>query len=37
MGGKPKKAAPKKGKDGDEEDKSVENFWKLYKKNCVEY
>ena len=36
MGGK-KKAAAKKGKDGDEEDMSVENFWKLYKKKCVEY
>jgi hypothetical protein len=33
----PKKAAKKGGKEGDEEDLSVENFWKNYKKKCVEY
>jgi hypothetical protein len=32
----PKKAAAKK-KEGDEEDLSVENFWKGYKKKCVEH
>lgn len=40
MGGKAKKAAPKKagGKDGDVEDKSVEMFWKTYKnKKIPEY
>lgn len=31
----PKKAAKKK--EGDEEDLSVENFWKAYKKKCAEY
>ena len=29
------KKKPKK--EGDEEDMSVENFWKQYKKKCVEY
>ena len=40
MGGKKKAGGgdKKKGKkEGDEEDLSVENFWKAYKKKCVEY
>jgi hypothetical protein len=40
MGGKKKAGGDKKaakGKAGDEEDLSVENFWKTYKKKCVEY
>lgn len=40
MGGKKKggdKKKPKAKKEGDEEDLSVENFWKSYKKKCVEY
>ena len=38
MGGKGKKAPPKKAaKEGDEEDLSVQNFWKTYKKKVVEY
>lgn len=39
MGGKKKPAGDKKKakKEGDEEDLSVENFWKIYKKKCVEY
>lgn len=40
MGGKKKggdkKKAPKAAKAGDEEDVSMENFWKFYKKKCVE-
>jgi hypothetical protein len=35
-GGDAKKKTAKK-KEGDEEDLSVENFWKSYKKKCVEY
>jgi hypothetical protein len=37
MGGKKKGGGDKKKKEGDEEDLSVENFWKAYKKKCVEY
>ena len=39
MGGKGKKAPAKKagGKEGDEEDLSVQNFWKNYRKKVVEY
>jgi len=38
MGGKKKGGDKKKAdKKGDEEDLSVENFWKAYKKKCVEY
>lgn len=40
MGGKKKAGGgdKKKGKkEGDEEDLSVENFWKAYKKKCAEY
>jgi hypothetical protein len=39
MGGKKKGDAPKKKakKEGDEEDVSVDNFWKAYKKKCLEY
>lgn len=38
MGGKGKKAPAKKAaKEGDEEDLSVQNFWKTYKKKVVEY
>ena len=37
MGGKKKGGGEKKKKEGDEEDLSVENFWKAYKKKCVEY
>lgn len=38
MGGKKKEAPKKKAKkEGDEEDLSVDNFWKAYKKKCVEY
>ena len=37
MGGKKKAAAKKKGgKDGDEEDLSVDNFMKFYRKKCAE-
>ena len=39
MGGKKKKAAPAKkakGPASDVDDISMENFWKLYKKKCVE-
>lgn len=40
MGGKKKAGGDKKaakGKAGDEEDLSVENFIKAYKKKCAEY
>ena len=39
MGAKKKAGgdAKKKKKEGDEEDLSVDNFWKAYKKKCVEY
>lgn len=38
MGGKAKKAAPKKAGKDDEEDKSVEMFWRTYKnKKIPEY
>ena len=39
MGGKKKGGDTKKKakKEGDEEDLSMENFWKLYKKKVVEY
>ena len=39
MGGKGKKAPAKKagGKEGDEEDNSVPNFWKTYRKKVIEY
>ena len=40
MGAKKKggdKKKPKAKKEGDEEDMSVENFWKSYKKKCDEY
>lgn len=37
MGGKKKGGGDKKKKEGDEEDLSVENFWKAYKKKCAEY
>jgi len=39
MGGKKKGGDAKKKakKEGDEEDLSMENFWKLYKKKVVEY
>lgn len=37
MGGKKKAGGDKKKKEGDAEDVSVENFWKFYKKKCVEY
>ena len=37
MGGKKKGGGDKKKKEGDEEDLSVEDFWKAYKKKCVEY
>jgi len=40
MGGKKKAGGgdKKKGKkEGDEEDLSVENFWKAYRKKCAEY
>jgi hypothetical protein len=39
MGGKKKPAGDKKKakKEGDDEDLSVENFWKIYKKKCTEY
>jgi hypothetical protein len=37
MGAKKKGGGDKKKKEGDEEDLSVENFWKAYKKKCVEY
>ena len=39
MGGKKKAGGDKKKakKEGDEQDVSVENFWKAYKKKCVEY
>ena len=37
MGGKKNGGGDKKKKEGDEEDLSVENFWKAYKKKCVEY
>jgi hypothetical protein len=37
MGAKKKGGGDKKKKEGDEEDLSVENFWKTYKKKCVEY
>jgi len=38
MGGKKKAGGEKKkAKQGDEEDVSVDNFWKAYKKKCVEY
>ncbi len=37
MGGKKKKGGGgKKGKDGDEEDVSVDNFMKFYKRKCAE-
>ena len=36
MGGKKKAAAKKGGKEGDEEDKSFENFVKFYKKRCTQ-
>ena len=37
MGGKKKGAAKKKaGKDGEEEDLSVENFMRFYRKKCSE-
>ena len=37
MGAKKKGGGDKKKKEGDEEDLSVDNFWKAYKKKCVEY
>lgn len=37
MGAKKKAGGDKKAKDGDEADVSTENFWKAYKKKCVEY
>jgi len=37
MAPKKKAGGDKKKKEGDEEDLSVENFWKAYKKKCVEY
>jgi len=37
MAPKKKPEGKKKGKEGDEEDLSVENFYKAYKKNCVLY
>ena len=37
MGGKKKGGGSKTAKAGDEEDLSVENFMKAYKKKCVEY
>jgi hypothetical protein len=36
MGGKKKKAGKGKGKKEDEEDLSVEHFWRAYKKKVVE-
>jgi len=37
MGAKKKAGGDKKKSAGDEEDLSVENFWKAYKKKVVEY
>ena len=37
MGGKKKGGSGGAKKAGDEEDLSVENFWKAYKKKCTEY
>lgn len=36
MGGKKKKAGGGAGKEGDEEDVSVDNFMKAYRKKCAE-
>ncbi len=36
MGGKKKKAGGSGGKEGDEEDVSVDNFVKAYRKKCAE-
>lgn len=36
MGAKKKKGGGKKGKEGDEEDLSVDNFMKFYRKKCTE-
>lgn len=37
-GGKGKKGGKKSKKNAiDEDDKSMENFWKIYRKKCVEY